>query len=481
MLVISDSETQQCEDVEGAKIRLLCCRGVVVNDGRQQAEHHVLNLRGDGSFYGRRRSHPDRRRMAAVIPCLTMGRFPGLTTFAALGGTTLCCIGGDSPDLFLFDVTKHDELWRKGPSIGFVLGWWLEAVNSLFLVAAQRHRIVLRGRRSTILARMTIPYQRASHRNCCYGSFQTVSDDDKKGSEKVPSHNFLSNVRRLLSTGTLGRAAMKYIAWSLEVICLNFLLFFAYIDSHADGNTISKVNKEVVDPEADAKRDQRTVYVSGIPLRASREEVNIFFSSVCKVRNIDLILDPSLRVPKAVGVLIAVVPCELLTPIGNWHLLLGQPMDVKPLNVGNSTAEKRSYIHTGKKNFLDKPWDMMTSDEALKEIDLKDIGTLRIWMKLFLPTFLFLFFLLLLLLLLLLLIMRYLYRLLVQHVSVFFLSAVRAVAEMMEAWTEGWWCGSGGVGVAQYGGFRAVAMKVERRRVLFLGNVRHRAKEKRRV
>ncbi|KAI8563647.1 hypothetical protein RHMOL_Rhmol03G0125700 [Rhododendron molle] len=39
----------------------------------------------------------------------------------------------------------------------------------------------------------------------------------------------------------------------------------------------------------------------GIPLRASKEEANIFFSSVCKVRNIDLILDPSLRVPKAVG------------------------------------------------------------------------------------------------------------------------------------------------------------------------------------
>lgn len=57
----------------------------------------------------------------------------------------------------------------------------------------------------------------ASYRNCCYGSFQTVSNDDKKGSEKVPSPNFLSNVRRLLSNGMLGRAAMKYIAWSLEV------------------------------------------------------------------------------------------------------------------------------------------------------------------------------------------------------------------------------------------------------------------------
>ncbi|KAG5562646.1 hypothetical protein RHGRI_005390 [Rhododendron griersonianum] len=47
---------------------------------------------------------------------------------------------------------------------------------------------------------------------------------------------------------------------------------------------VSKANKEVVDLEADVERDQRTVYVSGIPLRASREEVNIFFLSVCKVR-----------------------------------------------------------------------------------------------------------------------------------------------------------------------------------------------------
>ncbi|XP_058211217.1 uncharacterized protein LOC131323442 [Rhododendron vialii] len=111
------SESQQCEDVEGA--RLLCCRGVVVNDGIEQVEHHVLNLTGDGSFYGRWRStsgHPDRRHMAAVIPRLTMARYPGSTSFAALG-TTFCCVGGDSPDLFLFDAAQHDQSWRRGPSM----------------------------------------------------------------------------------------------------------------------------------------------------------------------------------------------------------------------------------------------------------------------------------------------------------------------------------------------------------------------------
>ncbi|KAG5551406.1 hypothetical protein RHGRI_009731 [Rhododendron griersonianum] len=149
----------------------------------------------------------------------------------------------------------------------------------------------------------------------------------------------------------------------LKVFRLNFLLFFAYIDSLADGNLVSKANKEVVDPEADAERDQRTVY---IPLRASREEVNIFFSSVCKVRNIDLMLDPSLRVPNAVGYIEFDDPIYVSMAVDlSGQLLLGQPIEVKPLNVGNPTAEERSYIHTGKKNFLDKPWDMMTSDERI--------------------------------------------------------------------------------------------------------------------
>ncbi|XP_058211210.1 uncharacterized protein LOC131323432 isoform X6 [Rhododendron vialii] len=74
--------------------------------------------------------------------------------------------------------------------------------------------------------------------------------------------------------------------------------------NHWDDDTVSKANIEVVDPETgltDAERDQRSVCVSGIPLRATRKEVDKFFSSVCKVRNIELIVDPSSRVPKAMG------------------------------------------------------------------------------------------------------------------------------------------------------------------------------------
>ncbi|KAF7148845.1 hypothetical protein RHSIM_Rhsim03G0117900 [Rhododendron simsii] len=90
---------------------------------------------------------------------------------------------------------------------------------------------------------------------------------------------------------------------------------------------VSKANKEVVDPEADVERDQRTVYVSGIPLRASKEEVNIFFSNVCKVRNIDLILDLSLRVPKAVGYIEFDDPIYVSMAVDLFgQLLLGQPI-----------------------------------------------------------------------------------------------------------------------------------------------------------
>ncbi|KAF7145987.1 hypothetical protein RHSIM_Rhsim04G0029600 [Rhododendron simsii] len=61
-------------------------------------------------------SYPDCRHVAAVIPRLTMGRFPSSTSFAALG-TTICRVRGDSSDLFLCDAIKHDELSRKGPSM----------------------------------------------------------------------------------------------------------------------------------------------------------------------------------------------------------------------------------------------------------------------------------------------------------------------------------------------------------------------------
>ncbi|KAG5551404.1 hypothetical protein RHGRI_009730 [Rhododendron griersonianum] len=551
----SESETQQCEEVEGA--RLLCCRGVVVNDGLEQAEHHVLNLTGDGSFYGRwRLSRRDchRRHVAPVIPRLTMARYPGSTSFAALG-TTICCVGGDSTDLFLFDAAQHDQSWRRGPSmlehrvcprvvaIGnnlFVFGGcsatsrrasWAEVYDtstnewthlpplpphltpptgigrkSFFAVA-----ITVGGDESKQIAvggwgQMFCTYQLSTQtwscphfdpglvsyftpdsvaigstlysfsrsESCflaydfdsqtmfggalrgrgaqkwldtwtssrCDGLLLLPEDDGDDGSAHLllywsvetlgflPSssrdptspatrtHIYCTRVQvskvkvtgsQNIQSGYLDASVVS--SWSFKighsfqlqdalfiffynmvtgdrrwelpqdslsklskVIRLNFLLFFAYIDSHADGNTVSKVNKEVVDPEADAKSDQKTVYVSGIPLRASREEVNIFFSSVCKARNIDLILDPSLRVPKAAGCIEFYDPIYVSMAVDlSGQLLLGQPIEVKPLNVGNRAAEE-SYIHTGKKNFLDKPWDMMSSDELQDHINDEPIS-----------------------------------------------------------------------------------------------------------
>ncbi|KAI8557923.1 hypothetical protein RHMOL_Rhmol04G0048500 [Rhododendron molle] len=139
--------------------------------------------------------------------------------------------------------------------------------------------------------------------------------------------------------------------------------------SHWDDETVSKANIEVVDPETgltDAERDQRSVCVSGISLRATRKEVDKFFSSVCKVRNIELIWDQSSRVPKAMGYIEFDDPIYVPMAIDlSGQLLRGLPIEVKPLNVGNPYAGERSYIHTGKKNFLDKPRYLMTSDERI--------------------------------------------------------------------------------------------------------------------
>ncbi|KAG5551407.1 hypothetical protein RHGRI_009732 [Rhododendron griersonianum] len=184
-----------------------------------------------------------------------------------------------------------------------------------------------------------------------------LDDDDDNTGDEVESSRCSSSYVVMF---------FKLFVETVESHSFELSSVFAYIDSQADGNTVSKANKEVVVPEANTEKASRTVYVSGIPLRASREEVNLFFSSVCKVRNIDLILDPSLNLPKAVGYIEFDDPIYVSMAVDlSGQLLLGQPIEVEPLNVGNPSAGERSYIHTGKKNFIDKPWDMMTSDERI--------------------------------------------------------------------------------------------------------------------
>ncbi|KAK6259010.1 hypothetical protein SCA6_013484 [Theobroma cacao] len=111
-----------------------------------------------------------------------------------------------------------------------------------------------------------------------------------------------------------------------------------------------KEKKEVVEPEADPERDQRTVFAYQMPLKATERDVYEFFSkagkvsqvslgyaiSCLKVRDVRLIMDRNSRRSKGVGYIefydVMSVPMAIAL---SGQLLLGQPVMVKP-----SEAEK---------------------------------------------------------------------------------------------------------------------------------------------
>ncbi|KAJ6739889.1 SPLICING FACTOR (PAD-1) putative-RELATED [Salix purpurea] len=97
-----------------------------------------------------------------------------------------------------------------------------------------------------------------------------------------------------------------------------------------------KEKKEVVEPEADPERDQRTVFVYQMPLKAAERDVYEFFSKAGKVRDVRVIMDRNSRRSKGVGYVefydSMSVPMAITL---SGQLLLGQPVMVKP-----SEAEK---------------------------------------------------------------------------------------------------------------------------------------------
>uniref|UniRef100_A0A803KX78 RRM domain-containing protein n=1 Tax=Chenopodium quinoa TaxID=63459 RepID=A0A803KX78_CHEQI len=64
-----------------------------------------------------------------------------------------------------------------------------------------------------------------------------------------------------------------------------------------------KDKKEVVEPEVDPERDQRTVFAYQMPLKATEKDVYEFFSKAGKVRDVRLIMDRNSRRSKGVGIL----------------------------------------------------------------------------------------------------------------------------------------------------------------------------------
>ncbi|KAK6922892.1 Splicing factor RBM39, linker, partial [Dillenia turbinata] len=105
--------------------------------------------------------------------------------------------------------------------------------------------------------------------------------------------------------------------------------------------------KEVVEPEVDPERDQRTVFAYQMPLKATERDVYEFFSKAGKVRDVRLIMDRNSRRSKGVGYKLVHYPVDIRyiefydamsVPMAialSGQLLLGQPVMVKP-----SEAEK---------------------------------------------------------------------------------------------------------------------------------------------
>ncbi|CAL9037716.1 unnamed protein product [Musa banksii] len=98
----------------------------------------------------------------------------------------------------------------------------------------------------------------------------------------------------------------------------------------------SKEGKELMEPEADPERDQRTVFAYQMPLKVTERDVYEFFSQAGKVRDVRLIMDHNSRRSKGVGYIefddVMSVPQAIAL---SGQLLLGQPVMVKP-----SEAEK---------------------------------------------------------------------------------------------------------------------------------------------
>ncbi|XP_035831436.1 RNA-binding protein 39 isoform X2 [Helianthus annuus] len=112
--------------------------------------------------------------------------------------------------------------------------------------------------------------------------------------------------------------------------------FFTYCAVSCFHDRRLKDKKEVLEPEADPERDQRTVFAYQMPLKATEWDVYEFFSKAGKVRDVRLIMDRNSRRSKGVGYIEFYDAMSVPMAIAlSGHLLLGQPVMVKP-----SEAEK---------------------------------------------------------------------------------------------------------------------------------------------
>ncbi|GAA0172878.1 RNA splicing factor [Lithospermum erythrorhizon] len=103
-----------------------------------------------------------------------------------------------------------------------------------------------------------------------------------------------------------------------------------------------------VEPEADPERDQRTVFVYQISLKADERDVYEFFSRVGKVRDVRLIMDRITKRSKGVGYVefydVMSVPMAIAL---SGQPLLGTPVMVKPSEAEKNLVQSTASMTTG--------------------------------------------------------------------------------------------------------------------------------------
>ncbi|KAK8699974.1 hypothetical protein V6N13_018381 [Hibiscus sabdariffa] len=120
--------------------------------------------------------------------------------------------------------------------------------------------------------------------------------------------------------------------------CLEVLGFRRYKDKKED----------VAEAEVDPERDQRTVFVYQISLKANERDVYEFFSRAGKVRDVRLIMDRNSRRSKGVGYVefydVMSVPMAIAL---SGQPLLGQPVMVKPSEAEKNLVQPTTSVAAG--------------------------------------------------------------------------------------------------------------------------------------
>ncbi|KAL4281098.1 hypothetical protein GQ457_03G001860 [Hibiscus cannabinus] len=106
--------------------------------------------------------------------------------------------------------------------------------------------------------------------------------------------------------------------------------------------------EDVAEAEVDPERDQRTVFVYQISLKANERDVYEFFSRAGKVRDVRLIMDRNSRRSKGVGYVefydVMSVPMAIAL---SGQPLLGQPVMVKPSEAEKNLVQPTTSVAAG--------------------------------------------------------------------------------------------------------------------------------------